>query len=439
MNTNDLLTGWATLSLEEIEARLEAGTDEDAAEQLFGADEMAEIRALLEEPQSRGLREAVVLLPGLMGSLLSSVRGVTTLLWINPLLFLRGQSHYLELGPEGTRDASPEVEAVPIAIEKLVYLKLSIALRRKTDLYEFPYDWRRPIEFNGDLLHASLERWADGDPERQFTLVGHSMGGLVARAYLARHPQAAARRVKRVIMHGTPHFGVAGAVESMVLGNRSMALVARLNAENAPRRLMLSMPSAYQLLPAPPELFPAHRPYPVNWDLYDAAAWQLGDIRQDRLDAARAFHELLAGADPQVPMVEIAGCHVDTVVDVQRRPGADGELQYELLRKDEGPDSGDGTVPLWSAVLPGATVYYIQQVHRYLPKNKRVIEATLDLIHDGVPDLPTEIPPRTSGLLEHLFGRDALTPVDVEAERLRQHIAQGTASERELVGLYFMG
>lgn len=439
MNTNELLASWAALSLEEIEARLEAGTDEPVAEQLFGADEVAEIREWMEEPQARGLREAVVLIPGFMGSLLSSIRGVTTLLWINPLLFLRGQSRYLELDPQGTQDASPEIDAVPIAIEKLVYLKISIALRRQADLYEFPYDWRRPIEWNADLLHRCIERWAGGDPDRRFTLVAHSMGGLVARAYLARHPQAAERRVKHLVMHGTPHFGVAGAIESLALGNRMMAIVAKLNEANKLRRLMLNMPSVYQLLPAPPDLFPAHRSYPANWDLYAAGDWHLDGIRQDLLDAARAFHELLASADPQVAVTEIAGCHVDTPVEVERSLAPDGELQYEVLRKDEGPDSGDGTVPLWSAVLPGAAVYYIQQVHRYLPKNKRVIEATLDLIHDGVPDLPTEIPPRESGLFEHLFGRDALTPVDVEAERLRQHIVQGTASEEELAVLYFMG
>ena len=117
MNTNELLASWSALSLEEIEARLEAGADEEAAEQLFGTDEMAEMRSLMEEPQARGLREAVVLLPGFMGSLLSSIRGVTTLLWINPAIFLRGQSSYLELNQDGTRDGSPQIDGVPISVE----------------------------------------------------------------------------------------------------------------------------------------------------------------------------------------------------------------------------------------------------------------------------------------------------------------------------------
>ncbi|MFQ5854812.1 MAG: lipase family alpha/beta hydrolase, partial [Anaerolineae bacterium] len=337
----------------------------------------------------------------------------------------------------GTRDFSAHIEAAPIGIEKLVYLKISLALRRQVDLYEFPYDWRRPIEQNGDLLHQCIERWADGNPDQQFTLVGHSMGGIVARAYLARHTEAAERRIKRLIMHGTPHFGAAGAVEGMAMGNRMMAIMTKLNQANVPQRLMLNMPSVYQLLPAPPDLFPSIRPYPANWDLYDAAAWRLEGIRQDYLDAGRQLHELLAAADPQVDVIEIAGCHVDTVVEVQRSFGRDETPEHELIRKNEGPDAGDGTVPLWSAVLPGATIYYIQQVHRYLPKNKRVIDATLDLIHNGTPSLPTELPPRDTGLLGHLLGRDALAPADVEAERLRQRLEDGTASEEDLTLLYF--
>ncbi|MBS1251095.1 MAG: hypothetical protein MAG451_00125 [Anaerolineales bacterium] len=309
--------------------------------------------------------------------------------------------------------------------------------QRQVDLYEFPYDWRRPIDQNGDLLHECVERWAGGDSDRQFTLVGHSMGGVVARAYLARHTAAADKRIKRLIMHGTPHFGVAGGIVDIALGNRNMDIIAKLHQENAPRRLMYNMPSIYQLLPAPPALFPSSWPYPANWDLYDATAWRLEGVRQDYLDAGRQFHELLASADPQVEVIEIAGCHIDTVVEVQRSFGPDERPRYDIVREDEGPGAGDGTIPLWSAELPGATVYYIQQVHRYLPKNKDVIDATLDLIHGGTPDLPTGLPPREAGLLGWLFDRDLEAPPEVEAEKLRQQIETGTAGEAELSQLYF--
>lgn len=433
MNTNDLLVNWSTLSLGEIETRLEEGTDDEAAALLFGDEELTEMQAIMAEPEEAGAREAVVFLPGIMGSLLTSIRGVTTLLWINPLLFLKGQANYLELNEDGTRDGSPEIDAVPLALEKMIYTKFALACRKKVDLFEFPYDWRRPIEWNGDLLAHYIERWAEGDPDRTFTLVGHSMGGIVSRAYLARHTQVAERRIERVIMHGTPHFGAAGAVENLLVGNRMMDIAAKLNDKNVPQRLLLNMPSVYQLLPAPRDLFPSHREYPVNWELYEADEWQLDGVRQDYLDAGAAFHQLLADSDPQVEMIEIAGCNQETIVDVRRKDGPVGKPEYEIIRKEGGPDGGDGTVPLWSAILPGATVYYVEAVHRYLSKNKRVIEATLDLIHGGTPDLDTELPPHTPGL----FGFEVPVPAEESAEQLRDRIAEGTANAEELSQLYF--
>lgn len=432
MNTTDLLSSWSTLSLDEIEARVESGADAQALEQLLGADEAAELQRLTHGPVARGLRPAVVLMPGIMGSLLVSVRGVNTVLWINPLLFLKGQGSYLQLSADGSRDAHAEIDAVPLSLEKLCYTKIALALRRQVDLYEFPYDWRRPVQVNGDLLATYLERWAAGDAARPFTLVGHSMGGLVARACLARHPELAGGRVAQVIMLGTPHFGAANAVETLLNGNSMMALVTKLNDKNQVADLLKNLPSAYQLLPAPPDLFPAHRPYPANWDLYDAGAWHLAGIRQDYLDAGLRFHHELAASDPQAPLVEIAGCEVETGVEVERSFGANDEPRLAVTKVGTGPDAGDGTVPLWSAMLPGAAVYYVQEVHRYLPRNKQVIQATLSLIHGGDPDLPATLP----AAHDMLVARSPGLP-DVEAADLRRRLEQGTAREEDLAQLYF--
>jgi hypothetical protein len=77
-------------------------------------------------------------------------------------------------------------------------------------------------------------------------------------------------------------------------------------------------------------------------------------------------------------------------------------------------------------------MYYTQQAHRSLPKNSRVIDATLALIHGGAPGLPTELPPREAGLLH----RDVPAAVDVEAEQLRARLEEGTANEEDLYLLH---
>jgi triacylglycerol esterase/lipase EstA (alpha/beta hydrolase family) len=55
-------------------------------------------------------------------------------------------------------------------------------------------------------VQAAVERLCAETGNSQVIIVGHSMGGLVARAYLRRH---GARRVARVITLGTPHHGSA--------------------------------------------------------------------------------------------------------------------------------------------------------------------------------------------------------------------------------------
>lgn len=438
-NTNDLLTTWSTLALDEIAARLESGQDAAAAEQLFGAETAAELVATAPVPATRGPlgeRERVVLLPGIMGSLLASIRGITTSLWINPTIFLEGHANYLELDETGATDANPAIEAVPVGIERLVYLKIALALRREAELYEFPYDWRRPIEYNAEALHRSLARWGQRDPGRQFTLVGHSMGGIVARAYLARHPDAARDRVKRVISLGTPYFGAANAIQNVVLGNDMLVLSEKLNAGNRANQLLMSLPSFYQLLPPPPDLFPAGRGYPANWDLYDPDAWRWQGLRPGFIRQAREFHRLLAGAGHPVETIQIAGCNLSTTVEIRREFDAHDRAKFDTVSREEGPDAGDGTVPLWSATLPGAQMYYVQEKHRDLPGNSQVIDAMLALLRGDAPQLAVAIPPRRPGI----FSRDVLTPpdLDTEAAVLRERLRSGTATEEDLAKLFFL-
>jgi len=433
MKTTDTLTQWATLSLDEIEAQLATPAGARAARKVYGAKDVAAMRAAPARA-AIGPREPVVLLPGIMGSLLASIRGVTSLLWINPAIFLEGKGNYLDLNADATGDADPSVEVTPVSIEKIFYLKISLILRQQVQLYEFPYDWRRPIEYNADVLAACLERWAAGNPDRKFTLLGHSMGGIVSRAYLTRHPRAAERRIKRVISLGTPYFGAAGAVENMLDGNDMMALAQSLNSGNVPQQMLLSFPSIYQLLPAPPDLFPAGRPYPANWDLYRASEWRWGAIRQDYLDLARRSHAALHRNLPDVETVQIAGCNFPTTTDVQRAFDATEKPSYECIKQEAGPDAGDATVPLWAAVLPGAMMYYVNEKHRYLPSNDKVIAGVLELIHDGAPKLARAIPPAKTGLF-----REVRSPLAVESEaaELREKLEQGTAAAEDVARLYF--
>lgn len=403
---------------------------------IYGDQEAEEVQALLRCADEQACQVATVFLPGVMGSLLASTQGLSSPIWLNPIILLNGQVGLLDLNDDGTDDRSPDVHIVPVGIEKLTYLKIILTLAQQTRLYEFPYDWRRHLEWNAHKLQQALQRWSRNDPERRFVLVGHSMGGMLARTYLALYPQEAERRIQRVVMIGSPLYGAALATLIFSGETAQTQLVARLHPNNDVVRLCANFPASYQLLPPPPELFPSGRPYPVNWDLYDARAWHLPHIRQDYLDDARRLHYLWAEADPQVEVVEIAGCHCETVTDVlfllDEDAGVAERPHFTPVSQESGEDSGDDTVPLWSVRRPGITTYYCEGHHHLLPSQREVLEAVIRLVRGERPALPTELP-APSGLLERL------APISLwqQVTELRRRIERGQFSLEDLQKLRF--
>jgi len=431
MSNLDTLQKLSVMSVDEIERQLAEDPASLNLGGLVGEEKESQLIESARAPKARGPREAVVLLPGIMGSLLFSIRGVTSMLWINPLLFLQGQGGYLQVGPGGGVGA-PEVDCVAFSLEKMTYLKIALELRRNFQVFEFPYDWRLPIEVNADVLRESIERWSAGNPNQQFTLVAHSMGGLVSRSYLSRHLAEGEKRVKRLITLGTPHLGATSAIDNLFNGNQMMAVVDKLNQMNGMRDVVLSMPSIYQLLPAPPEALPAGVANPADWDLYDAKAWDVPGLRQENLDMAKAFYLGLAGSDPQVPITQIAGCNINTATTASIQ-AVSGSMKLSLASFEEGKQSGDGTVPGWSGFYDKADLFYIQEVHRDLPGNKNVIQAVQSLIVSGTCDLNKRIPKRKTGL----FARAPITSTTTQAAVLDEKIRSGTIQDDDLSTLYF--
>lgn len=151
------------------------------------------------------------------------------------------------------------------------------------DCFAFYYDWRRDVVENAQLLGAAIERIravqsAGGKPTK-VDLIGHSLGGLIARYYVKygtvdvlgdRQPDAehaGANMVDTVVLIGVPNEG---SIDSLESHNHGVRIVRPL-----PPEAILTMPAAYQGLPRSrvgPFIDASGRTLDI--DLYDPANWE---------------------------------------------------------------------------------------------------------------------------------------------------------------------
>src|SRR5688572_26810723 len=146
----------------------------------------------------------------------------------------------------------------------------------------FAYDWRRDLVESARRLDETLEALADarGDASTRFNIVGHSMGGLIARYYLrygTAEPDpgapvtcAGARRIRNLILVAVPNGGAVHALEALLLGNR-----VGLSYTTHASPMVIRMPSVYQLpSPAGAAALVDHTGAPLAADLHDVETWR---------------------------------------------------------------------------------------------------------------------------------------------------------------------
>jgi pimeloyl-ACP methyl ester carboxylesterase len=321
----------------------------------------------------RSIRDVVIVLPGIMGSVLEKdgkeiwgFTGEALMQYIlsagNSLQELKvkgfddGSIETLEDGIKSTR-LMPDVHLVPGLWKIDGYGQLCRVLREAFDLtlnenyFEFHYDWRRDNRVASrrlnNLITRVLPAWREksGNSSAQVILIGHSMGGLISRYYL--EVLEGWKVCKALITFGTPFRGSVKAMNYLLHGYR--AGLTDLT------QLFCSCPSVYQLLPTYKAIQLEN-----NENIYIAQYEGLSDTEREKALMARAFH-----------------CEIDTAVatnskdDLYRRTmrlfpviGNDQPTLQSAVVKDHtltastavpfGVDTsmsgGDGTVPLPSAI-----------------------------------------------------------------------------------------
>ena len=94
-------------------------------------------------------------------------------------------------------------------IDKDVYRGLRFFLAREgyvegETFFYFPYDWRKDVTDTASALDAVINQALQRSGQDQVVILAHSLGGIVARSYLAQYGTS---KVDQVISMGTPYLG----------------------------------------------------------------------------------------------------------------------------------------------------------------------------------------------------------------------------------------
>ncbi|WP_309640703.1 CHAT domain-containing protein [Flavobacterium sp.] len=124
-----------------------------------------------------GKKPIVILLPGIMGSNIYSDED--NRLWLNYWKIIGGGLHKM---PDLNLQKSKAKSVI-----KTSYAKLYHQLSFTYDVIVFPFDWRQPMDVCASQLNdkiIALQKF-----NKPIKIIGHSMGGVLVRDFIAYHPQ----------------------------------------------------------------------------------------------------------------------------------------------------------------------------------------------------------------------------------------------------------
>jgi pimeloyl-ACP methyl ester carboxylesterase len=318
------------------------------------------------------MRDIIVLLPGIMGSVLRKdgkvVWGLDGGTLAKTLLSGGGKLRdalRIDTDDPGADDLGdgitatelmPDVHLLPGVWKIDGYSKVANAIQKHFDVAEgenffrFPYDWRRDNRVSARRLQQASAGWLarrrQKFPDAKLILVGHSMGGLVSRYFL--EVLDGWKDTSALITFGTPHRGSVNAIDAIANGVRKKKLgITFVDLTDMARNLT----SLYQLLPI----------YPC-YDAGDGVMRRVGEMADiPNVDFARAqdalaFHnEIRRAVDRHLGEDDYRGGRYRTypIVGIAQETNQSARLDgagVKILRELNGKDlSGDGTVPRVSA------------------------------------------------------------------------------------------
>jgi len=280
-----------------------------------------------------------------------------------------------------------------------------------TDFFVFPYDWRKDISLTKDLLDQKIQEIKTQTGSQKVDIVAHSMGGLVARNYIA--DPAKAQNVRKLFTLGTPHLGSPYFLKALRYGVQlePVLLLGLIKlAPSAVNDVIQNMIGGYELAPSQTyyNLYAGQdnqHPYPFA-DLRDIDSNNVtGALNYSQLKTlltnlnhntslftpSEAFHNLdsqIANSNG-VEVTNIVGSGMATLGQIIEKYKIDF-AGIKIPEKDEFKINGDETVPLLSASFGSPTVFYTKQKHGELPGNGPALNLVKNIL-SGNSQLPNGV------------------------------------------------
>ena len=355
-------------------------------------------REMVRDERRNQPRKNIVVIPGTLGCEMTSVdrQQQRERVWLSPHQIVAGHLERLRLDTHGLAEANRDYTIQVTGIMKRYYGELMLALAEQHNVYAFSYDWRKDMRLAAAQLQASIDSWFPAGEEVH--LVAHAAGGLIARAYIHQFPERWQLGHSKLIMIGTPNYGIYTTPQAITghLGLIQWIDLLDTRHDRADfREILKSFPGLYQLLPNPT----------IDAELaalYQAATYgpEL-NVPQEHLSSALVFHQQLDSAIVEpTRMIYLAGHNQPTFVGVTlnqlrnftvtRQPDAEQELRYIQQAYHFGAN-GDGTVAHPLGVLRTVDgeyipAYYTDALHGDLCSHPKVLMAINELLaSDGAP------------------------------------------------------
>ncbi|MDP2671882.1 MAG: hypothetical protein Q8O68_00025, partial [Candidatus Daviesbacteria bacterium] len=245
------------------------------------------------------------------------------------------------------------------------------------DFFLFPYDWRKDISLTAPLLDQKISEIKKLTGSAKVDIVAHSMGGLVARNYIADASKAL--NVRKLFTLGTPHLGSVEFLKALKYGiclKYPVGSYCLSLATSEMKDIIQNMIGGFELAPSQTYFSfysgqDNQHPYPYRTEdgglNYNQIKGLLTGFNHNTslFTPAETFHNLdgLLSNTNGVDVILIAGSGKNTL----------GQIIEEKNYKDMIYINGDGTVPLMSAslvdyskslvLLGDALVFYTNQDH----------------------------------------------------------------------------